>query len=218
MAVSRSALAAPMTSRQACLAVSTLRLRCCGVAVVAAGLTVMLWGYVITGAVGIAGIFGTLWQGKRGREAQAADLKVSLDAATANLKLGIDAENQRAYEAEKRRIYAAFLAKSAETQRALMEFRLFVKDDEKRLAAFREIVRARDAMASAAFEVGLIGSPDIRELVNEALAYFRNYHKATAEGAKVTEPQKPGEPTMNEVQQKLMLAMRTDLGEPVEEA
>src|SRR5215471_18310757 len=61
---------------------------------------------ITTGVVGLAGIGGTLWQGKRSREAQTADLKASLDATADNLKVGINAENERARLAEKRRIYA----------------------------------------------------------------------------------------------------------------
>jgi hypothetical protein len=68
------------------------------------------WETLITGAVGLAGIGGTLWQGKRSREAQSADLKVSVDATAENLKLSIAAETERAYVVDKRRIYAAYHA------------------------------------------------------------------------------------------------------------
>jgi hypothetical protein len=68
------------------------------------------WETLITGAVGLAGIGGTLWQGKRSREAQSSDLKASLDATTENLRLGIRAENGRARLADKRRIYAGYNA------------------------------------------------------------------------------------------------------------
>jgi hypothetical protein len=56
--------------------------------------------------VGLAGIGGTLWQGKRSREAQTVNLKQSLDAATENLKIGIGAEKERMQLTEKRRTYA----------------------------------------------------------------------------------------------------------------
>jgi len=68
------------------------------------------WETLITGVVGLAGIGGTLWQGKRSREAQTADLKASLDAATDNLKLSISTEDRRNRRTEKRQIYAACLA------------------------------------------------------------------------------------------------------------
>jgi len=43
------------------------------------------WETLITGAVGLVGIGGTLWQGKRAREAQTADVKAKLDATAENL-------------------------------------------------------------------------------------------------------------------------------------
>jgi uncharacterized protein YbjT (DUF2867 family) len=61
-------------------------------------------GAISTGVVGLAGIGGTLWQGKRAREAQTADLKTSLDATAENLQRSLNTENERARLAEKRRI------------------------------------------------------------------------------------------------------------------
>jgi hypothetical protein len=55
---------------------------------------------LVTGAVGIAGIGGTIlaaWMTAKGQ--------------TSNLLLGVDAEDRRAQLAEKRRIYAAYLAR-----------------------------------------------------------------------------------------------------------
>lgn len=68
------------------------------------------WGTLTTGAVGLAGIGGTLWQGKRAREAASSDLRESLNTASKNLLTSINAENERARIAEKRRIYAHFIA------------------------------------------------------------------------------------------------------------
>jgi hypothetical protein len=62
----------------------------------------------ITGVVGLAGIGGALWEGKRTREAASRSLQSSLDAAAENLASSAKAEDMRAYDAEKRRIYAAF--------------------------------------------------------------------------------------------------------------
>jgi hypothetical protein len=58
----------------------------------------------------MAGIVGTLWQGKRAREAAAGDLRQSLDTGSKNLLTSIGAENERVRIAEKRRIYAHFIA------------------------------------------------------------------------------------------------------------
>ncbi len=59
----------------------------------------MLWGYAITGIVGLAGIGGTLWSGR-----------LAAKSAVQTLTLSISAEDRRAKVAEKRRIYAAYLA------------------------------------------------------------------------------------------------------------
>src|SRR5262245_31553900 len=62
--------------------------------------TVSDWPAIVTGivigVVGLAGIAAVYWQGKRAAE-----------AASENLRRSIDAENERAQLAEKRRIYAA---------------------------------------------------------------------------------------------------------------
>src|SRR5215469_3518258 len=72
------------------------------------------WDTLITGAVGLAGIGGTLWQGKRSREAQTADLKTSLDATADNLKASINAEKERARLAQKRQMYVDCMTAFAE--------------------------------------------------------------------------------------------------------
>jgi hypothetical protein len=68
------------------------------------------WSNIVTGAVGLAGTGGTLWQGQRGREASSKDLNHSLEVGAANLITSINADNERARIAEKRRIYASFIA------------------------------------------------------------------------------------------------------------
>jgi len=68
------------------------------------------WSNIVTGTVGLAGIGGTLWQGKRSREASSKDLNHSLEVGAANLITSINADNERARIAEKRRIYASFIA------------------------------------------------------------------------------------------------------------
>jgi hypothetical protein len=65
---------------------------------------------IVTGLVGLGGIGGAAWQAKQSREAATADLRRSLDAATENLRLGIAAGNERARVAERRHIYAEYLA------------------------------------------------------------------------------------------------------------
>src|ERR1039457_6121611 len=57
------------------------------------------WPTIATGVVGVAGIIGTSWQGKRAREATSQDLRDSLRADT-----------DRALTADRRGVYANFLA------------------------------------------------------------------------------------------------------------
>jgi hypothetical protein len=80
------------------------------------------WSTVITGVVGLAGIGGTLWQGKRARETASKDLRESLHANTRNLLLSISAENYRQHRAEKKEIYAACLAELAKMVQAAVVF------------------------------------------------------------------------------------------------
>jgi hypothetical protein len=63
---------------------------------------------ITTGVVGVAGILATYWQGKRGQE-----------AASKNLSTTINAENERAHLAEKRRIYARCLTTLWELENAI---------------------------------------------------------------------------------------------------
>jgi hypothetical protein len=71
---------------------------------------VVPWANIITGLVGVAGIGGTLWQGKRARQAASADLRISLSAAAVNLQTTISAENDRSRLVDKRGVYAGFMA------------------------------------------------------------------------------------------------------------
>jgi len=63
---------------------------------------------VATVIAAVLGISGTAWQAERGRRASSNDLKASLSASIDNLKLGINAENDRARRSEKRQAYVNF--------------------------------------------------------------------------------------------------------------
>jgi hypothetical protein len=75
-------------------------------AIAAAGATVV---------VAVAGIWGTAWQARKGREAAHQDLARSLDAAADNLATSIQAE-RGAERAEKCLIYARSLARLTDVE------------------------------------------------------------------------------------------------------
>jgi hypothetical protein len=104
------------------------------------------------GVVGVAGIIGTAWQGKRGREAQSKDLQNSIAAAAENLQLTVAAEDRRAHVAEKRQVYAAYLAACVEVQRAIIKKNLPGTDAEKQMANL-EYGTAAVALVAANAEV-----------------------------------------------------------------
>jgi hypothetical protein len=165
------------------------------------------WGIVlsgaITGVVGLAGIVGTAGQGKRSREAQTADLRASLDATAGNLKLGIDAENARARQAEKRRVYAKYLAALSETLRTTA---MVDSMGTENVAAVSAQLDASTALIAAMSEVELIAPQEVRLWASAA-------HKASED----YDPDPPHPFNYGTVRVNLILAMRDDLGEPPRE-
>jgi hypothetical protein len=171
------------------------------------------WETLITGAVGLAGIGGTLWQGKRSREAQTADLKASLDATAENLKAGIKAENERARLAEKRLIYAdcltAFVEMMPATAGYRVEFSAADHDAEKLQAAESRLGKARDAMYRALSLVEVGGSDEVAKLAQESTDAFMKYVFATRTG----ESSDADADKIRDAMANLRQAMRADLGE-----
>jgi hypothetical protein len=177
---------------------------------------VMAWGYVSTGVVGLAGIFGTLWQGKRSREAQTADLKKSLDAATENLKLGIDADNRRSREAEKRRVYAQCLASYDDVLAAAMKLKSSFSMSDPALieATAARLDQASVAMNRAKSEVRLITSKKTYFLADDLAVRLMSYVTETQKGESLKVPSHE----IAAIRTDLILAMRADLGEPALDA
>ncbi len=143
------------------------------------------WPNLITGAVGVAGIGGTIlaaWMtGKR---------------QTANLKLSINAENQRARVAEKRRIYASC---QASFNRLLAAARRPQHDDA-------ELDSAAAGASAAVSELVLIAPDDIGQQAETIRRYLGTYVAGTAGGAD-TDAKLP------RLSKQLIAAMRADLGE-----
>jgi hypothetical protein len=169
------------------------------------------WDVLVTGAVGIAGIGGTLWQGKRAREAQTADLKASLDATTEHLKLGINTENARIRQADKRRIYATYLATVRDLITAAVRERgaIVTQSEERQADAKFRASKASDSYHQVHEELSLIASRDVMQCANTVSDFLADYLKDTVEGASARG-------AMNGVAEMaidLRLAMRADLGE-----
>jgi hypothetical protein len=159
---------------------------------------------VVTGAVGIAGIGGTI-----------LSAKLTAKTQTANLGLSIGAENHRARLAEKRRIYATFMASHERALEGVVKHRASFRLSESTndIKAMETIQRdARSALGNARAEMGLIEPVNFGSLPDQLVEMLRSYAEATAIGAR--ELDKPTPAVDLEVQDQLYTAMRTDLTEP----
>jgi hypothetical protein len=159
----------------------------------------------ITGIVGLAGIAGTAWQAKRGREAALADLRASLDAATANLRLSIAAEREQIHEAEKRRVYASYISSVNKVLFGIMELEAIVRlgvmkeRPDKSMEILTELTTMEDILA----EIELIAPQDIGNLAGVLGALLLAKYGFTA--TRHSDEAPPVDP------ERLKEAMRADL-------
>jgi hypothetical protein len=132
------------------------------------------WATVITGIVGLAGIGGTLWQGKRARETASKDLRESLNANSRNLQLSINAEDGRHRRAEKREVYAACIAAFAEMNRAALVYAVPLVYPGKTVSesARGEYDTAFDKMVLQVSQALLIAPPAVRDLLTANVTHF----------------------------------------------
>jgi len=172
--------------------------------------TVSDWPAIVTGivigVVALAGIVAVYWQGKR-----------AAMAASENLRRSIDAENQRAQLADKRRIYAACQAAFTAMRIESITHRVAYQpppDQAHRDAAELALNQARRAMLNATGELLLIAPTDVRKLAADLTDSYLSYTTATVRGASLDEPTEPP----GHMQSQLYDAMRADLGEPAESA
>jgi hypothetical protein len=107
------------------------------------------WSTIITGAVGVAGIFGTL---------------LSARWQTAGVKLGIAAEDERAKRAEKRRIYAVSYAALSDGLMAMSR-----NESSKSGSDVTAFHSALVGASNAAWELQLIASADVSRHARDAL-------------------------------------------------
>jgi hypothetical protein len=159
---------------------------------------------VVTGAVGIAGIGGTI-----------LSARITTKAQTANLRLSIDAENTRARLADKRYIYATFMACYNRALDGVVKhrasFRLSESTNEIKAIETTQW-EARNALGNARAEMGLIEPTNFASLADQLVDMLDSYAEATALGAR--EVGKPKPAVDLEMQDKLYIAMRSDLAEP----
>ena len=171
-------------------------------------------GATVVAAIG--GIWGTARQASRGREAAAEDLKKSLDAAAANIRLNIIADDERARIAEKRRIYAAcqasFIAMIGPVIRHRREFSA-ATTPEQREAARSRLDTPRAAMFLQRSERVEVDSapPDIGELANAVERNFMTFISDTNDGALLASSGVLM-PEVAVMQNRLYDLMRQDLG------
>lgn len=172
--------------------------------------TVSDWPTIVTGivigVVGLTGIAATYWQGKRAAE-----------AASQNLRRSIDAGNERALLADKRRIYAACQAAFTAMQIESITHRVAYQpppDQTQRDAAELALNQARRAMLNATGELLLIAPAGVRKLAADLTDSYLSYITATVRGASLDEPAEQADHRQNQ----LYDAMRADLGEPAEPA
>ena len=172
--------------------------------------TVSDWPVIVTGivigVVGLAGIAATYWQGKRAAE-----------TASENLRRSIDADNERARLAERRRIYAACQAAFTDMRIESITHRVAYQpppDQAQRDAAELALNQVRLAMLNATGELLLIAPAGVRKLAADLTDSYLSYITATVRGASLAEPAEPA----GHMQGQLYDAMRADLGEPAEPA
>jgi len=162
-------------------------------------------GILITGIVGVAGIGGTIlaaWMTGRSQ--------------TVNLKLSIDAENDRANRAEKRRVYAHFHACFAAVIRPTVMLRAAYQPgapQADRVPAESTLGKAHDALFEATGELMLLAPPPVNEIAEKVLQSVLDYADATHAGEP---PDDSFAAQLEELENSIYSAMRADLGVPDE--
>jgi predicted S18 family serine protease len=163
-----------------------------------------------TGVVGVAGIIGTFWQGKRGREAASQDLRNSIESSAQNLATTIEADKKRAHIAEKRRIYAQFMATLTNLifiahEAAIGEVGSTEEALRERRASLQRLIDIYPSMWIAFTELMLIASKEVGEAADRAYTVALTLEKLVVSD-KLSD--------LDERIEELRGLMRTDLGEP----
>lgn len=151
------------------------------------------WEVLITGAVGLAGIGGTLWSGKR----------------------SINAENERNRRAEKQHIYTTCLAGFNELASAVITFKIMrqtgaVGLEELNSARARQ-TRAQESIQESASLLSLIAPRDVCDRADHLLDGIMQMMMAAFDGdfnSPAASVDRSGQ-----LEGDLIRAMRADLGE-----
>jgi hypothetical protein len=115
------------------------------------------WTVLITGAVGVGGTALGAWLNSR--------------MQTKNLRLSLDAENERARLTEKRRIYAACLTAFTELNLAIFDHDKYRRDGGEEKALYR-LAQQRDDSISALSVAKLIAPTEVNKLLNSVLSKY----------------------------------------------
>jgi hypothetical protein len=133
------------------------------------------WPTIVTGITGVAGIIGTYWQGKRAREATSKDLRDSLQA---------DAD--RALRADRRGVYARYLAVINKTLNYSSvfesEWTAAGEDDTKRRTLRSAVGATLSELYAAAAEVKLIAPDVIGDAATAKSDSYTEYFNAVITG------------------------------------
>ena len=162
------------------------------------------WPTIVTGIVGVAGIIGTYWQGKRAREATSRDLRESLRT-----------ETERALTADRRAVYAGYLAAFSKMLIADSTFEERwnrAPDDTARSALRSAYTETMTELFGATAEVELVAPPAIGGAAATITGAFPKHFNDLAAG-KATD----GKAIRNAASRQraaVTLAMRADLGVP----
>jgi len=188
---------------------------------------------IATGVAAIVGIFGTAYLAKRAskdakksleaasneakanRQAASRDLQASIQAGADQLAKSINAEDKRAHDAEKRRIYAKVLAAMDELIAAASAYRVARSngsDDEERKPIVARQTRAQEGMFGATGELLLIAPREVAEDENALRKTMVQFMVASHRGEPFTGPSAVD---IGGMRTALLRSMRMDLGEPV---
>jgi hypothetical protein len=159
---------------------------------------VIPWDTLITGAVGVVGIGGTILAARMTNKTQ-----------TANLIRSITAENERTRLTEKRGIYACHLASCTEAVQAKFKWNTLKQMSTDIAFAMASDYAAKVASAiTSAAEVRLIAPVEIADLADRVINVIPDYDPEAI--------RKRGD--YDDVIRQLAHAMRADLGSPPSES